>query len=180
MRRAGRSISPAGPDSSKRFFQLYSVCLERPTSGAKSPAGRPLRSQVSRINNRCSGVIAAWADGWGLTNRCPLLFRGPARRCLRTSSKGSSRGGSSPTKASSAWGPGGAPAETWSTTVAAVRGGVISAGETTWGWSTAAAGVGSPAPPQTLAASLGLRPRSAASVCSGSDLFQNMPNSFAV
>ena len=40
------------------------------------------------------------------------------------------------------------------------------AGGTTWGPSTAGAGVGPPAPPKTLAASLGLRPRSAASVFS--------------
>ena len=145
------------------------ACASRgPPAAAKSPAGRPLRCQVSRINNRCSGVIDAWADWLGLDQPLPLALAagrpeaacGPPRKVLRATAL-------RPTKASSACGPGGAPAEAWSTTAAVVRGGVISAGGTTWGQSTAAAaGVGSPAPPQTLAASLGLRPRSAASVCS--------------
>jgi hypothetical protein len=65
----GWSISPAGPLSWNRFFQEYRVCLEMPTSGAKSPAGRPLRCQQSRMSSRCSGVIAGSGVAGGFSAR---------------------------------------------------------------------------------------------------------------
>ena len=37
----------------------YRVCLEMPTRAAKSPAGSPLRRQVSSSSSRCSGVVGA-------------------------------------------------------------------------------------------------------------------------
>src|SRR5262249_40515733 len=46
----------AGPSASLLRFQAYRVCLDTPTRGAKSPAGRPLRRQASRTSRRCSGV----------------------------------------------------------------------------------------------------------------------------
>jgi hypothetical protein len=65
----GASMRPAGPWLSKRFFQAYRVCLEMPTSAAKSPAGRPLRRQVSSNSRRCSGVRGE--EGSILTRRRP-------------------------------------------------------------------------------------------------------------
>jgi hypothetical protein len=60
-------MSPAGPSASKRFFQAYKVCLETPTKGAKSPAGKPLRRHVSKINRRCSGdsgAVGSFGCSW--------------------------------------------------------------------------------------------------------------------
>ena len=97
----GCSINPAGPNSSNFFFQAYNVCLETPTREAKSPAGRPLRCQVSRINSRCSGVMGDCGDSAGFTNRRPWPLPVPISRGLRIASKGSSGNGSSSRKASS-------------------------------------------------------------------------------
>src|SRR5579871_2829376 len=55
----GLSIRPAGPSSANFFFQANRVNLDRPTRAAKSPAGRPLRSQVSSNRSRCSGRSAS-------------------------------------------------------------------------------------------------------------------------
>ena len=52
----GCSMSPAGPCCWNFFFQEYRVCLDTPTKAAKSPAGRPLRSQVSSRSKRCSAL----------------------------------------------------------------------------------------------------------------------------
>ena len=67
------SNRPAGPNSSNRFFQLNSVHFETPTSAAKSPAGRPLRCQVSNKSTRCSGVVEIERDS-------ARFRRGPPRR----------------------------------------------------------------------------------------------------
>src|SRR5262249_62296867 len=60
----GRSTSPPGPSSSNFFFQLYSVNLQIPPMAAKSPAGKPLRCQVSSSNSRCWAVRFS-AFTWG-------------------------------------------------------------------------------------------------------------------
>src|SRR5262249_25843154 len=68
-----------GPCSSNFFFQPYKVCLHIPTKAAKSPAGRPLRCQVSKSSSRCSAVSAMCLPCSFGTNRRPPLFR-PDRR----------------------------------------------------------------------------------------------------
>ena len=66
----GWSISPAGPSSSNRFFQAYSVCCETFTSAPKSRAGRPLRCQVSSSPNTVATVAGPFNGGTnGLFNQ---------------------------------------------------------------------------------------------------------------
>ena len=86
------SISPPGPCSSNLFFQPYNVCLETPTSGAKSPAGRPLRCQVSRISSRCSAVMDGCGESSGFTSRRPLALPVPTNRGFRNGSSNGSSG----------------------------------------------------------------------------------------
>jgi hypothetical protein len=77
--------------------------LETPTRGAKSPAGRPLRRQVSSSKSRCSAVNACGAESVLRTSRRPraLLARGGTR------AGGSSKAGASASSLSPAAAPSG-------------------------------------------------------------------------
>ena len=104
----GWSMRPAGPCVSNFFFQAYRVCLDSPTNAAKSPAGRPLRRQVSSNSNRCCAVNGTvGAAGW--TSRRPRRRPArPARAKALGRSPGSAAAGSA-ARVSGASGAGGAP-----------------------------------------------------------------------
>src|SRR5262249_48375198 len=51
----------------------YSECLDTPTKAAKSPAGRPLRCQVSSNSSRCSAVNTGAGEGSFLTSCRPRI-----------------------------------------------------------------------------------------------------------
>ena len=75
----GWSIRPAGPFGVELLLPAESVCLETPTRAAKSPAGRPLRCQVSSSSSRCSGEIAGGRSvGWANRGLRPA-YRPPSR-----------------------------------------------------------------------------------------------------
>jgi hypothetical protein len=70
----GPSSRPAGPCCWNLRFQAYRVCLETPTRGAKSPAGRPLRRQASKSSRRC-WPVRGWAAASFRTRRRPRTCR---------------------------------------------------------------------------------------------------------
>src|SRR5215831_6908777 len=90
----GRSISPPGPWAANFRCHSYRVCRDRPTSAAKSAAGRPLRRQVSSKSSRCSAVNGGGGSA-GLTRRRPRCR--PKRRAKPNAVGPSSADGASAT-----------------------------------------------------------------------------------
>lgn len=101
----GLSARPPGPCSSKSFFQVYSVCDEKPTIGPNSVAGSFDFCQRSKRISRRSAVTGG-SGALGFTSlRPPLPLRAPAISGARRTSSPTPAKYSPPPPASAASSP---------------------------------------------------------------------------